>query len=223
VTGRHHGPVTLPATPAPTDQELLARQDELQREADLVAGDLALEELLGRVGRPVRVGSSVLGLMVWRDLDVTVVCDRLDLRAVVLAGADLAGHPRVGRLMFRNDSGPWNEDAGYYPDGLYLGPGYRTAKGQDWKIDIWFVDDPGRQPDLQHIETLPGRLDTERRLAILRIKHAWAGRPEYGQSVRSFDVYSAVLDAGVRDPAGFDAWLAQRSARAITSPPEGSP
>ncbi|HLH47385.1 MAG TPA: hypothetical protein VKV25_09510, partial [Acidimicrobiales bacterium] len=61
------------------------------------------------------------------------------------------------------------------------------------------------------------------RLAILRIKHAWAGRPEYGQSVRSFDVYSAVLDAGVRDPAGFDAWLAQRSARAITSPPEGSP
>jgi len=39
--------------------------------------------------------------------------------------------------------------------------------------------------------------------AILRIKEAWADRPEYGSIVRSFDIYSAVLDSGVRTPDGF--------------------
>jgi len=61
------------------DIQLLDQQDALQHEADEVVKELRLEELLATAGKPVRVGSSALGLMVWRDLDITVVCSRLQV------------------------------------------------------------------------------------------------------------------------------------------------
>ncbi|MFD7907655.1 hypothetical protein ACFV4G_36160 [Kitasatospora sp. NPDC059747] len=190
--------------------QLVQQQDELQVEADEVNKDLGLDELLGRLGDPVRVGSAALGLMVRRDLDVTVVCPRLDAgvhEAVAGIGARLAMHERVRQVRFRNDTGAWNTDPGY-PDGLYLGLDYRSPRGHKWSLDIWFVDEPERQPDLAHLRTLPQRLTAEAREAILLIKHAWAESPEYGRSVRSWDVYRSVLDDGVRTVAGFDQWRA---------------
>jgi hypothetical protein len=186
---------------------LLEQQNALQGEVETVVADLGLDGRLGQVGRPVRVGSAALGLMVWRDLDITVVCESLDVAAVVELGAQLALHPRTRRVEFRNDMGAWNADPGY-PDGLYLGLGYRSPAGHDWRLDVWFVDDPCRQPDLGHLRTLPPRLDRESRLAILQIKTAWHARAEYGRSVRSFDIYTAVLDAGVRTPEQFNDWIA---------------
>ncbi len=96
-----------------------------------------------------------------------------------------------------------------YPDGLYLGVRYRATEGADWKIDIWFIIDPDRQPDLAHIRSLPPRLTDESREVILRIKDAWAGRAEYGRTVKSFDIYSAVLDDHVSSEAEFESWLSR--------------
>jgi hypothetical protein len=188
---------------------LYSRQDELQREADEVLIDLDLISLLSAVGEPVRVGSSAMGLMVRRDIDITVICTRLELNAVIEAGFSLANHPKVREIVFRNDTGHWNTDPNY-PDGLYLGIRYRSAAGDTWNTDIWFVDQPERQPDLAHLRTIPPRLDDQTRTAILALKAAWVGRPEYGSGVSSADVYSAVLDGGVRTLEQFDGWLALR-------------
>ena len=38
----------------------------------------------------------------------------------------------------------------------------------------------------------------------------WASRPEYGKTVKSFDIYMAVLTDGVRTRDQFQAWLASR-------------
>jgi hypothetical protein len=186
--------------------ELVGRQAALQAEARSVEADLDVDELFGAIGEVVRVGSAALGLMVLRDIDLTVVCGHLALEPVLAAGARLAAHPRVRRVEFRNDSGAWNKNLGY-PDGLYLGLGYRTPTGEDWKLDVWFVDEPERQPDLAHVRSMPGELTQEKREAILVIKSAWAARPEYGSSVRSFDIYTAVLKGGVRSTEDFARWL----------------
>jgi hypothetical protein len=77
----------------------------------------------------VPVGSAALGLMVWPDLDLTVVCRRLDAEAVAGAGASLAGHPRVREVRFIDDTGDWNTDP-TYPDGLYLGLRCRSLTGR---------------------------------------------------------------------------------------------
>jgi hypothetical protein len=50
-------------------------------------------------------------------------------------------------------------------------------------------------------------LGDEQRLRILRIKDVWHRRPEYPDLVGGFDIYTAVLEHGVRTPEEFGAWL----------------
>ena len=189
--------------------DLLRRQADLQSEAAAVRSDLALDARLSRHGRVMDVGSAALGLMVWRDLDLTVVCPTLDVAAVADTGAELARRERVRKVRFRNDTGGWNTNP-RYPDGLYLGLDCRSRIDHQWNVDIWFVDEPERQPDLAHARELPPRLTPESRVAILVIKDAWAQRPEYGNQVTSWDIYRAVLDDGLRTSAEFAKWTRQR-------------
>ncbi|WP_163854785.1 hypothetical protein [Paenibacillus elgii] len=188
------------------DNELLTRQHELQMEAKAVAKELKIDELLSSAGQPVRVGSAALGLMVWRDLDITVVCSKLNIDVVTRIASEIMVRQGVREVRFLNDSGVWNTDPGY-PDGLYLGLKYKALSGMEWKLDIWFVDEPDKQPDLRHIETMPDRLTPELRESILTIKNSWATRDEYGKEVKSYDIYTAVLDDNVRTPLQFQEWL----------------
>jgi hypothetical protein len=195
--------------------DILKKQAELQVEADAIVGALHLDTLLRTAGDPVRVGSSALGLMVRRDIDITVVCERLDpatRRTVAEIAGELMLDSRVGALRFRNDSGVWNIEPQNYPDGLYLGLTYRTEKGEDWNFDIWFIDEPDRQPDLGHLKTLLPRLTDTARETILTIKTELAANaPKGGKPAPSAHVYEAVLDDGVSTIAGFEDWLARRS------------
>jgi hypothetical protein len=120
--------------------DLLETQRLLQAEANHVVELLQLDALLSRIGRPVRVGSSAMGLMVRRDIDITVICKELSsatLAAFAQAGAKLMLMDRnVTSVRFRNDTGAWNTDPTPYPDGLYLGVSARTNEGTDWTLDI---------------------------------------------------------------------------------------
>jgi hypothetical protein len=182
----------------------MVTSEELEAAAAAARADLGLDELLGTLGEPHLVGSAALGLMVWPDLDMTVVCDRLDVEVLHGAATELVRHPRVRQLTFRNDSGHWNRETDKYPDGIYWGIDYRDGE-RVWNIDIWFVTEPDRQPDLRHLRELAPRLTPETRAAILDIKRAWCERPEYRRTVTSFDIYSAVLDRGIRTPEEFEA------------------
>lgn len=188
----------------------------LQDAADALVQRLGLPELLAPIGTPVRVGSSALGLMVRRDIDITVVCDRLDaqtLAAFAGVGATLMAMTGcVGAVRFRNDAETWNVAPNDYPDGYYLGVSARDEAGNDWTLDIWAIDDPGRQPDLWHLETLPSRLTGPARASILRIKRHLVAAPSAGKPPPSAWVYEAVLDHGVVDAAGFALWVAGRTA-----------
>ncbi len=183
----------------------MADERTLEDEADRVRTDLDLDSILGAVGVPHVVGSAALGLMVWPDLDVTVVCPRLDLGVIHGAARRIVEHPRVRQLTMRNDTGAWNADPAAYPDGVYWGIDYRDDRRR-WNIDIWFVIDAERQPDLRHVRELAPRLAVETRQAIRTIKRAWCERPEYRTSVTSFDIYRAVLDDQVRTTAEFERW-----------------
>lgn len=190
-------------------EDLLARQFQLQAEADAVAEELNLIPSLQAAGTPFKVGSAALGLMTWRDLDMTVVCSKLDIAAVSGIASRWMSDPRIRQMKFMNDTGSWNADP-TYPDGYYAGLDYLSDNGSRWSLDIWFVDDPEKQPDLRHLRTLPGRLNEEAVLSILRIKTVWASKAEYGKQVKSFDIYTAVLDNHVRTPDEFERWLRNR-------------
>lgn len=191
------------------EDELLTAQQALQDEADAVVAALGLDRALAALGTATRVGSSALGLMVVRDIDLTVACGRLDTTtrlAVLQLGVSLGMDDRVRQVSFRDDTGRWNIDPAY-PDGFYLGARCRGEAGHDWNLDIWFVDEPERQPDLEHLRSLAPRVTPAARTAVLRIKHELVRRGTYRTNgMGSFAVYTAVLDGGVRTPEEFDAW-----------------
>lgn len=180
---------------------LFERQLRLQSEAARVITDLKLYDVLMKAGTPNPVGSLATGLMVWRDIDFTVVCERLDIGTVIEVAGTLASNSRVRSVEFRNDSGQWNHDDSGYPDGLFLGVEY--AGEEVWELDIWFVDEPERQPDLTHVRRLSRRLTDELRAVILQIKEARHGRPGYS----SHQIYEAVLEHDVRSLEEFTAFL----------------
>ncbi|MBW8805241.1 MAG: hypothetical protein AUG49_01730 [Catenulispora sp. 13_1_20CM_3_70_7] len=196
------------------DADLFRRERRLQAEAEAVLDDLDLAAALEAVGDPIRTGSAALGVMVKPDIDVTTACPVLDLAtfdAVTQLATRLTRHERVRQITFRNDTGAWNAEPDTYPDGLYLQVHYRSVqpRPREWNLDLWFVDQPERQPDLQHLRTLLPRLTDETRAAILRLKEEWTPRQEYGRTINGTLIYQAVLDGGVRTPLDFAEWLEQ--------------
>jgi len=123
---------------------LLGRQDVLQAEANRLVEQLDLPRMLGRAGRFERLGSSVTGLMVWRDLDLGVSCGNLSPERAWQTIMPLAAHPRTTRLAYRNEIGhlapPELGGHGRY----YFVARHQTEAGDEWKIDVslWSPESP---------------------------------------------------------------------------------
>lgn len=185
--------------------ELLRRQDALQAEAAQVLADLDLFTILSRAGEVSQVGSSTTGLMVWRDIDIEVLCDDWTAAMAFHTMHPLVSHLWVKGLTYRSEAGRFRP-AGLR-DGYYWGVSYQTDAGDEWKIDIWFWPRGAAAGDAEHAWELRSRLTPGTRLAILWIKDAFHGQPAY----RSFDLYDAVLNHGVRTPSEFARYQRNRA------------
>jgi hypothetical protein len=193
-----------------SDQELLARQAALQHEARQILSELDLPSLVADSGPLLIAGSFVSGLMCWRELDV-----------MVLVGADFSPED-VLRLLTRivaetsaiaaeyHDERGSRCVTGEVRDERYHVPFTVDRAGSSWRIDLTlWLHDPHYNVTSWH-EELRERITADQRRAILRIKDAWYRRPEYPDQVGGLDIYTAVLDDGVRSSGQFATWLASR-------------
>ena len=191
--------------------ELLQRQQSLQAEAREVLVDLDLMSCLSRLGHAEQIGSSVSGLMVWRDLDVGARCPHPSADRVFETMQPVLTHSRVHEVLYREETGPRSPSGQPSDQRYYFIVKYETAANQRWKIDIsiWLTDAPRNQ--LGHLDDLARRLTNETRLAILWIKDVWHRLATYPDEVSGIDIYAAVLDHGVRTPEQFATYLQERS------------
>lgn len=187
--------------------ELQEQQNRLQQEANNVLTKLRLPGRLSVVGRPIQVGSSALGLMTRRDLNINVICAELDLKKVAKICADLIGLEGIRELRFTNGTDTFNQNTSTTVAGFNLSLTYQAEKGKEWNIDVCFIDEPERQPALQHIKTLPTLLNPINREIILTIKQAWSEKAEYGVKVTGYHIYDAVLHQGVTSTEAFEEWI----------------
>jgi hypothetical protein len=201
------------ATARPKDAyvaRLLERQDALQSEANRLIDQLDLPGMLSRAGRFEQLGSSVSGLMVWRDLDLGASCELLNPEQAWETMLPLAAHPRTTRLDYRNETGrltpPELQGYGRY----YFVALHETNRGDEWKIDVSLWSPEAPPGPLAHAEDLRMRLTPETRIAILWIKDVWHRMPSYPDQVSGMDVYDAVLEHGVRTPEQFGKYLRRR-------------
>jgi len=190
--------------------ELLRRQDMLQAEAQQVIVELNLHSLLSQVGRPEQIGSSIAGLMVWRDLDFNILCPYPSLDSIFATMRPLLIHPRVTTLHYHNDTGKYARAELRGDERYYFVVHYENKAGNEWKIDLsfWLSDAPRTQ--LAYIEYLTQKMTKETRLAILWIKDVWRHHTTYPYQIGGTDIYDAVLEHGVRTPEQFRSYLLER-------------
>ncbi|GHO77999.1 hypothetical protein KSD_57700 [Ktedonobacter sp. SOSP1-85] len=189
------------------DKLLLQRQRLLQDEAQSVLKELNLIELLSAEGVVRQTGSTVLGLMVWRDIDLQVSSPRLSIERAFEIMHPLLTHPRVKQVRYLHQSDHFklaDLDERYFFMVYYERPGE-----PEWKLDISFWLDEGVRPEPLH-DAIEQQLTPETRLTILRIKDVWYQLPTYRVEVASTDIYDAVLQHGVRTLNEFDQYLVER-------------
>ncbi len=187
---------------------LLRRQATLQTQAHTIIHDLAIVELLAQAGRVAQHGSSVYGLMVWRDIDFGVYTHNISLQYAYKILLPLFLNPRVQRVRYLNDSGLFRPDDPMQ-ERYYFGLYYIDEQSEEWKIDIsfWLRGDEHQEP--VH-DAIVQQLTPETRVTILWIKDIWYRLPAYRDTVYSTDIYDAVLSHHVRTPAEFDRYLEER-------------
>jgi hypothetical protein len=172
-----------------------------------------LRSILATHGEVHMVGSYVLGLMTWRDLDIHVVREDLDVRTFFDLGGEIAGLMKPHRMHFRDEStvGTPGLPRGFYW-GIYLG----DERSGAWKIDIWQTHRQAFELVRRFGDDLSARLNDTNRAVILEIKAACWQHPQYRRGFTSADVYTAVLDRGVCDVPGF--WADLRERKGILGP-----
>src|SRR5689334_4750139 len=116
--------------------ELLARQDALQAEAAHVIATLNLPALLAPAGQVEQIGSSVSGLMVWRDLDFNIIAPGLTRAGLADTIRPLLLNPQVIDLHFEDEIGPRSISGTPHDDRYYVVFHYLTEADDDWKIDL---------------------------------------------------------------------------------------
>ncbi|MEJ3747737.1 hypothetical protein WEI85_31150 [Actinomycetes bacterium KLBMP 9797] len=190
---------------------LLERQERLQREAEGVLSELDLPALLSRAGRVELIGSVASGLMIWRDLDISIFVAPDRHRRVAEILGTLLADPRVLDVHYANETGARSPSGGTHDQRYYAVLRYLPPGGETWKIDLSFWIDSGPRGEFLDGAALRARLTSETRLAILRIKDEWHRLDSYPDQIGGIDVYDAVLNHGVRTPGEFDAYLRARN------------
>lgn len=190
-----------------SDEELSARQAALQAEtADVLAG-LDLAVIVADIGPMLLTGSYVSGLMCWPEVDIMVhVGAGFSPRDVLRLLQNVVDRPGVLGFDYRDERGR-RSPTGTARDERYHVPIVLSRNDQTWRIDLTlWLNDPHTNLTAWH-ENLRDTVTTEQRATILRIKDVWHRLPSYPDQVGGIQIYTAVLDDGVRTPQEFAAWL----------------
>lgn len=192
--------------------DLLGRQDSLQKEARRQLTELELLTLLSPFGDVIVVGSVITGLMTWPDIDLEVIGKHIPTKEAV---GEIAKKLFTNQDIFR----VWMMDNReksdiHQPAGLYVGA-KRHVGSEVWKFDIWFLKDGDQRSGKDDLGWVKAGLTPERRNIILSIKDQISDDPMYRKTIFSFDIYKAVLEEGIEDIDGFKEYL-KRSDRSLT-------
>src|SRR5215212_10654138 len=160
---------------------MTTQSKEIRSEADDLLRS-GLQTILARHGDVHIVGSYALGLMTWRDLDIHVVRQELDVTAFFDLGGEIARVLKPHRMHFRDESVVGTPGL---PSGLYWGIYLGDERNGAWKIDIWQTNQQAFDLVRRFGEDLAARLNDTSRAVILEIKSACWRHPQYRREFSS--------------------------------------
>ncbi|MFS1518810.1 hypothetical protein V1503_20450 [Bacillus sp. SCS-151] len=91
--------------------------------------------MLKKFGNPQVSGSYSLKIMTWRDLDIYLESDTINVDMFFELGKEITLKLEPSKMSFRNEL---IGQTPHLPSGLYWGV-HTNLFGQQWKIDIWTI------------------------------------------------------------------------------------
>ena len=176
----------------------------LVSEANKILYDYGLLQILSKYGKPIMQGSYVLNLMAWRDLDIHLENDEIDIKDFFKLGSEIATKLKPHRMSFRNELvGKTNN----LPKGLYWGIYVQLEFPAEWKIDVWAIDSDQTKIHCKELENLKRKISVENKPIILMIKNRYYNHPKYRKDFYSTDIYKAVIEKNIKTIEEFSKWL----------------
>jgi hypothetical protein len=193
-----------------SDEELAARQSALRAEATALLDELDRSGVFADIGPLEVTGSYISHLMCWRDLDVMLLVgadygprDVLHLISQIMKLPGVVGFDYRDERADRSPTGEVRDERYHVPIRLERAAG-------SWRLDLsLWLHDIHDNVTAWHQE-LHNKITDEQRAAVLRIKDVWFRLPSYPDEIGGFEIYTAVMDDGVRTPEEFRDWLADR-------------
>lgn len=187
-------------------KDVFEKQDILQQQASEVLNCLDLIRALSRYGEVKMVGSVVLGLMTWPDIDIDLEStDEINDKDYFEIVRYIFGQKFIKQLMLIDNRSSFEKNR---PQSMYIGIIY-NLNGVDWKIDIRYLN-PSAARANDDLKRIKSRLTPENTKAILEIKTAFHNHPKYRKDFSGYEIYNAVLDKDIYTVEGFSAFLKDR-------------
>jgi hypothetical protein len=175
---------------------LVERADALQAEAQELFAQLDLGTAFP--WQPQLIGSALSGLMVVRDLDVMFDAPGATTPAILTGLTTLAHRLELETVDFRDERADRRPTPAITDERFYA-----VLHTSTWKIDLTFWLHVVDRPHVRDALRLQSISEADRN-TILRLKHDC---PDYPAQVGGSEIYTAVLDHGVRTPPELDRYL----------------
>jgi len=185
------------------NNDLIKNSQDLYEEASKILEKTKVVEIFSELGKIEIIGSVRLKLLYRFDIDLLVISDDIDknkAQAITKQFLDSGIFQTVALADYQTfpaDDMP----LGFYWELII------SHEEKNWKFDVWYLRPGERYTDLvlssikrfeKALSESPAKAET-----ILKIKEAYFDGVKYKDKVKSFDIYTAVLENGVNSVEEF--------------------
>ncbi|SRR6266404_920137 len=199
-----------------TDKELIALEKKRQNESDWVLKKIDLIAKLKKYGEVNVVGAKALGLMVAKDIDISVLVDKVKMDDWTKLVGELLVTPYVRRVnaidYYNYDSNNKYDPKNGQKYSLYISIEKFVGPDED-RLDPWEIQIHLQTKDVfdeKKVEEIKNKLTPDLKLVIFRLKY-WAHeinkilkiKSDGNFKINSTHIYNSVLDKKINTVDGF--------------------
>lgn len=187
-------------------QELITNNINYINEANIILNELDLLKYISKLGETFITGSLFLELMVWRDLDLYVDYENVNMSKIYDLIPEICKTFKPFWCEFK-DTTDFNDGS---PKGYFLGFETKVIKNEVWNIDIWFINKNEITNSNAYMQKLKQSLTSDNKLKILDIKSK-VYKDYMSKNISSLDVYESVINSNIQNEEEFWNLIKQRN------------
>lgn len=191
------------------EQNLIENSQNLCNVAHKILANTNAMAIFSKLGKVEIIGSLRLKLMYRLDIDLFVVSNKIE---------KYKAHEVTKRFLDKDifQTVALADYQTYPAHDMPLGFFWELIipyEGKNWKFDVWYLKPDESYTHLVHesIKKFEQLLtaDLKKSEIILKIKEAYFDGVKYKNGIKSFDIYTAVLERGVGTPEEFARYIGQ--------------